>query len=212
MGRLFKKFAIVFVAASIAGVASGLLYQHFFSQPKGPDIPSLLWPNPKTVGDFELVDQYKRSFGLGELQGKWTFLFFGYSHCPDVCPLTLTVLKDVEKELRATPEAAKDVQYAFVSVDPARDTPEYLHEYVRYFNPDFIGLTGPEEKLSAFTRQLGVLYMHGEPDSNGSYLVDHTAAILLTDPEGRLVGLFQLPHEVPVITEQFRQIRQFLEG
>lgn len=212
MSLSVKKFAIVFVAASIAGLAGGLLYQHFFASAQRPEIPSLLWPNPKTVGEFELTDQYKRPFGLGRLQGKWTFLFFGYSHCPDVCPLALTVLNNVERELKTTPESAKDVQVAFVSVDPARDTPEYLHEYVAYFNPEFIGLTGSEESLEAFTRQLGVLYRLGEPDSNGFYLVDHTAAILLVDPEGRLVGLFQIPHEVPVISEQFRQIRGFVEG
>ena len=213
MKNRIMKFALVFVLAGAAGLAGGFVYQRLvFTQPERSEIASLLWPNPKVVGEFELVDQYKRPFGLSQLQGKWTFMFFGYSHCPDVCPVTLTVLRDVEEQLKTTPAEAKDVQFAFVSVDPARDTPEYLHEYLSYFNPDFIGLTGSDDNLGALTRQLGVLYKLQEPDSNGFYLVDHTAAILLTDPAGRLVGIFQLPHEGAYITDQFRQIRRFLEA
>ncbi len=103
------------------------------------------------------------------------------------------------------------MQYAFVSVDPERDTPERLGEYVAYFDRGFLGVSGSREELAALTRQLGVVYIHGDPDGEGNYLVDHTAAVLVSDPQARLIASLQAPHDAGTIAERLAAIRGFLD-
>ena len=177
-----------------------------------PDIPGLLWPNPKPIAPFSLTDQRGQPFDLDRLKGHWTFLFFGYTHCPDVCPMTLSVLASVAKQFSRSPAEAENVQFAFVTVDPARDTREHMAAYLPYFNKDFLGVSGPDDKLAGLTRQLGIVYLRSEPEADGSYLVDHTASILLVGPEGHLIALFSAPHDPLEIAERFGRIRQFVES
>ena len=177
-----------------------------------PQIPGLLWPTYKEITPFALVDQHGQPFDLNRLRNRWTFLFFGYSYCPDVCPVTLTVMNNVSQLLKKSLGVSEDIQFAFVSIDPARDTPEHLAAYVGFFNKDFIGVTGTEDALAELTRQLGILYIRNTPGPDGSYLVDHTASILLTGPDARLVALFGAPHDAHVIAERFERIRQLVEG
>ena len=177
-----------------------------------PDIPGLLWPNPKPIAPFSLTDQRGQAFDLERLKGHWTFLFFGYTHCPDVCPGSLAAMNTVARQLSGSPDEAKDVQFAFVTVDPARDTREQMAAFVAYFNKDFLGVSGTEDKLAGLTRQLGIVYLLGEPEADGSYLVDHTASILLVDPQGRLIALFSAPHNPVEMAERFGRIRRFVES
>ena len=160
---------------------------------------------------FHLTDHHGQPFGLDRLEGKWTFLFFGYTHCPDVCPMALSVLANVDKRLHGSGDATH-VQYVFVSVDPQRDTLAHLADYVTYFDKSFIGATAPEKELSLLTRQLGILYTRTEPDARGDYLVDHTASILLVDPKARLVAVFSTPHDATTIASRFSRIRHFVGG
>jgi len=176
----------------------------------GPAIQGLLWPNPKQVAPFELTDHHGQAFDLDRLKGRWSFMFFGYTHCPDVCPMTMDTLKRVAGRLEGQ-EAGADTQVVFVSVDPARDTPEHLKNYVEYFNPEFLGATGGAEQLMAMTRQLGIIYDLNDGDGKKDYLVDHSAAVLLTDPQGRLVGVFSAPHRAEDITARFEAMRGFLD-
>jgi len=113
-----------------------------------PGIEGLLWPSPRTLTPFTVTDHLGKPFGLEEMSGKWSLLFFGYTHCPDACPITLTVLKEFYEKLAAV-NAAGDVQIIFVTVDPARDTQAQMADYVRYFNDKFIGLTGTGEQIAA---------------------------------------------------------------
>lgn len=205
-------FVIASAIAVFLGAQAFLNFSAKAPATQRPDIPGLLWPNPKPLTPFELSDQRGESFNLDTLKGKWTFLFFGYSHCPDVCPIALSVMDQVAKTLASDPTNGKALQFAFVSVDPERDTPEHLAEYVAYFNPDFIGATGAEPQLAPLTRQLGILYLHNKPDVEGNYLVDHTASILLIDPQGRFISVFSAPHNAQDIAERFGKIRAFIEG
>jgi protein SCO1/2 len=210
-----RRFAVTLLLGGMVGLVLGLLvYQTWLgkSSEPPPNVPGFLWPNPKPVGPFTLADQNQQPFGLERLKDKWTFLFFGYTHCPDVCPLTLSVLSDVKERLQQSPQGTQDVQVVFVSLDPQRDTPEQIGRYVQYFEEDFVGVTGDEETLSELTRQLGIVYRKTEPGPRGDYLVDHTASILLTDPQARLVGVFGAPHKAQVIAERFSAIRGYLEG
>ncbi len=205
--------AMVIAAALVVAFGVGIVAREVVTG-AGPDadVPGLFWPDPKAVGPFELVDHGGTPFDLARLEGKWTLMFFGYTHCPDVCPVTLSVIKQAYGVLEREGVDVADLQTVFVSVDPERDTLDHLREYLGYFDPRFVGVTGDDEALQGLTRQLGVLYIRNEPDENGSYLVDHTASVLVLDPEHRLVGLLGAPHEALDIADRLTRIRAVVEG
>lgn len=166
----------------------------------------------KELADFTLAGAGNRTLRLSDLKGKWSFVFFGYTHCPDVCPLTLALLGQAFGVIEKNPEIFPELQAIFVSVDPGRDTPEALGDYVAYFNKRFLGATGSVAQIDAFSRQLGALYsVHApEPGKPGdSYLVTHNSTIFLVDPQGRLHGRFPAPHVPQEIAEVFLKIRAF---
>ena len=128
----------------------------------------------------------------------------GYTHCPDVCPLTLAMLAQVEKSLADLPEAQRP-QVVLMSVDPKRDTPERLAAYVKHFSPTFVGTTGTPEAVESFTRKLGVpVAIHMLED--GAYTVDHSAALFLIDPDAKLRAVFSTPHTSTNIVADYRRI------
>ena len=147
---------LVAVTAFIAGVYLALPTP---SNTATPDIEGLLWPNPPKVEAFSLIDAKGARFDETNLDGHWTLVFFGFTHCPDVCPGTLTTLKAVAGRLAGTPEFASRGQVLFVSVDPERDTPEVLQRYVEHFDPSFLAATAPPAELAAFKGQ--ELYLDG---------------------------------------------------
>lgn len=131
-----------------------------------------------------LTDHHLRPVTLKTFQGRLVVLFFGYTHCPDVCPTTLS---DMDAALKSMPpEAAAKVQVLFVTVDPERDTPEVLKAYVPYFNPTFLGLFGSESEVARVAKEFRIVYRrHVEPGASG-YLVDHSAGSYVLDGQGRL--------------------------
>ena len=172
------------------------------------DLVSVLWPEPKPLPELTLTDQLNRPLGRGQFMGHWTFLFFGYTACPDVCPTTLAILQAVAERVEAPTGMIAKPQYVFVSVDPQRDTPERLGDYVRHFNPDFIGATGTEEAIASLARALYILYERAESRSVDDYDINHTASILLIDPQARLFGKFSPPHTPADIVEKFGKLRE----
>ena len=174
-------------------------------------IQGLMWPNPKSLQAFSTIDQNGKEFGLQNLQGKWSFLFFGYTHCPDICPITLTVLDKIYDQLESMQQQS-EVQMIFVSVDPERDTSEQLHSYVSYFNEGFVGLGGSLEQIQGLTGQMGIAYFHDQPTATGDYMVDHSASIFLIDPQGQLISILSAPHQAEDILSRFREIRSFIEN
>ena len=173
------------------------------------NIEGLYWPNPKQIQDFNTLDQTGKSFGLEQLKGKWSFVFFGYTHCPDVCPITMSVMNETYKQLSTEDN---NLQIIFVSVDPERDTTEKLAQYVTYFNEDFIGLGGDTEMINSLTKQIGIAYYLNNEDQKEGYLVDHTASIFLFDAKARLVGKLSTPHETEKIIKQFTTIKEFINA
>ena len=169
--------------------------------------------------EFRLHDQNNRVFDRARLQGKWSYVFFGYTHCPDICPTTLVVLRDVQKIAGGREQG---IQYIFVSVDPERDKAATLKSYLPYFHPEFIGATGIQGELMRLTRALGAYYEAGEarggspatapgvalpPPSLESYEVHHSAAIFLIDPEARLRALFAGPHEAARLAQGLQRLK-----
>jgi len=145
--------------------------------------------------EIELTRGNGSSFRLSETRGKIVLLFFGYTSCPDVCPTTLAELKLALEKLGE--EKAKQVQVLFVTVDPERDTPERIQEYVDHFNKDFIGLSGAESDLANAWKNYGVFRETVEGTSAAGYLVNHTARVTLIDQQGnmRISFAFDTPVE-----------------
>jgi len=171
-----------------------------------PSIAGFVYPEPKTISQFSLSSQDGRPFDLESLKGKWSFVYFGYTYCPDVCPTTLAELARARKLLeQAGADAA--TQYVFVSVDPQRDTPQRLAQYVAFFDRTFLGATGSDEALSGLTRQIGVAYAFPEGKKGNRYAVDHSSIVALFDPDARLHAVFTPPQEAQGIAEGFRKIR-----
>jgi len=203
--------AVLVIACIIGGAMVGLMvFRHQeIKPPAHPGIEGLLWPSPRSLMPFTVTDHHGRPFALEQLSGKWSLLFFGFTHCPDICPITLSVLRDFYGKL-AGANAAGDVQIIFVTVDPARDTPEQVANYVRYFHEQFIGLTGTEEQIATLTGQLGVLSY--KVDNNENYAVDHSASVFLISPAGAWVGIFSPPQQAEDIHARFNAIRKFIDS
>jgi cytochrome oxidase Cu insertion factor (SCO1/SenC/PrrC family) len=142
-------------------------------------------------GDFTLIDHNGEAFHLSQLRGKVVLLFFGYTYCPDVCPTELAGIAAVVNALEA---AADDVQGLFVSIDPERDRPQVLKEYVHYFSRRLIGLTGAPEQIESVAGQYRVKFKK-VPRADGHYTMDHSAQLYLIDRQGRLSAV--VPYGLP---------------
>jgi len=168
---------------------------------------------PVPIFQISLTDHNGQNFRVRRLARKWTFMFFGYTHCPDVCPMALVDLNAVyhnlvEKGDLFFEKYNIDTQFIFVTVDPQRDTADELREYISYFNKDFIGLTAEPEMIEKMAQPLGVSYMRVPgKDSEGDYYIDHSASFLLIDPLGRLRAYFPPPHDPAQVADDFRGIR-----
>ncbi len=162
----------------------------------------------KPIHAFELTNHNNEIFDQTIFKGKWSFVFFGYTSCPDVCPTTLSVLSSVQSLQEK--DSLPDTQVLFISVDPARDTTELLASYVPYFNEDFIGATSEKVKIDGIIQQFGAAYEIEPETASGQYLVAHTSAIFLVDNLGRLVATFSQPHYAATISSQYRNIRTYL--
>lgn len=194
---MFGKLSPISLFMLIAAFALGIVlsFSDYYEQSvQEPSIKGLLWPNPKQLQQFGIMDQHGEFFNLNNLRGKWSFIFFGYTHCPDVCPLTMSLMNQISTKLSEQRNDIKQ-QVIFVTVDPERDTESVLQEYIDYFNPEFIGLGGTDIQVQSLARQIGVAYFLQDKDESDAYLVDHSASIFIVDPQGRLSGILAAPHE-----------------
>lgn len=150
---------------------------------------------PAPVGDFTLTSHNGDPVSLSDFRGKLVLVYFGYASCPDVCPMTMLQLAQARAEL---PERLQDdVQVLMVTVDPERDTPELLANYLGHFDKTFLGLTGTPEELDAAAAPLGIFYEKRAVDESETYFMDHTATVAVIDRQGRLrlVWPFGVPGE-----------------
>jgi protein SCO1/2 len=153
---------------------------------------TFVFEKPRIFKDFTLRDQHGDIFKLQQLEGKWSLLFFGYTGCPDICPTTMTLLKQVKDQLNE--EIREQVQFIMVSVDPARDTVDVLAQYIPYFDAEFIGLTGEFLDVKRFATQLNAAFMKVRTgDDPQDYSVDHSANIVLINPKGHYHGFIRAP-------------------
>ena len=181
--------AILFLsllALGVAGLAAKRLWRAEASLPQAETGVTRLSP-PLSLPGFRLQASNGKPFAREDLAGQWSLLFFGYTHCPDVCPATLKSLQAVTAQLRAR---GRPLRVVFVTLDPERDTPETLRDYLRYFDPAFIGLGGDAAELSRLREALGVYTARTEAHSAAGYLLSHTDRLFLLNPQGEVVALF----------------------
>lgn len=167
-----------------------------------PETATVL-PEGNPLPAFRLADHRGEPFTRAELAGRWTLVFFGFASCPDICPLTLARLSDAVERLDDTVEGSDVLGIAFVSVDPARDTPERLAAYASSFGERVLGVTGSPDQLAALAGPLGIYYRLGEGED---YTVEHSAAVLLIDPATRLRAIFAPPHDADAIARDLALI------
>ncbi len=194
------------VVALVAGIWLGQTLTD--KTPEPPlEIAGIYLPEPREITDFALVRQNGQPFTRENLKGQWSWLYFGYTYCPDLCPTTLLELNQLDRLLEQQ-GLNRDTAYLMISVDPGRDTPERLGEYVRYFNKKFQGVTGTSQELDQLARQLSVVYSIPTHQAGDSYTVDHSSTVILIDPDARLHAIFTSPHQPETLVTDFARIRE----
>ena len=186
--------AFVLAAGSLVLISGFVFSLWRIAPPPPPDLGANahVLPVPLEIPDFELVDHRGGVFDRAALEGGWSLLFFGYTYCPDICPVTLQKLAPVLDLLG--PDAR--LQAVFVSVDPARDDPARLAEYVAFFHPALIGASGEMAEIEKLTRAIGVYHEKSElPGTGDGYLVDHSSSLFLVGPSARLRAIFHEPED-----------------
>jgi len=200
---------LAFVAAALTpavlGVATWGYLQERATRPL--DINGYLLARPRALPAVELVDEQEAPFRSADFAGHWSYLYFGYTYCPDVCPLTLVTLASL-KTLLAAEQPAAVVEYYLVSVDPRRDTPERLRDYVAYFEPAFHGLTGGPGALAALAKATETLFDVPEGQDAHNYLVSHSSNVVLLDPRGYVHAVFTPPHEPARLAADFTKVAE----
>ncbi len=180
------------IAAFISLILGLLVASMMIPRPMTPEEAQKLgfyrFESPRAISDFSMQNQDSESVGIENLKGQWSILFFGFTTCPDICPTTLSVLAEAVDGIETPP------QVVMVSVDPDRDTPEKLSQYVPAFDPDFQGFVGTFDETVNLAQQVNVAFGKVPGGGSGSYLVDHTASLVLVDPEGRYAGFIKSPH------------------
>lgn len=202
----------VFILVAVVALIMGLTINRVLSG-KGPgdqtaliDAGVILLPQSRSLPSLSMSDQNGAPVAVDELKGKWTLVFFGYTYCPDICPTTLAQLRDIRTKLPQ--EAVDNMRVVLVSVDPDRDTPQQLKQYLGYFDPRYIGLTAPVADIQKLASALSIPFIPADTSKPG-YTVDHSGNLALIGPDGRQRGFIRSPlnaqklmAQLPVLLER----------
>ena len=185
------------LAAFIALVLGLFFYSFFESRTLSPaqllELGYYGYEQPRVLRPFSLVDQNDNEINADSLKGQWSLLFFGFTFCPDICPTTMGVLARAVEKMPTPPRVI------LVSVDPERDKPGQLRAYLPGFNSSFIGYTGEFDEIVKLATQLNIAFGKVPGPTEGTYLVDHSASIVVIDPQGRYRGFIKAPHDPATI-------------
>lgn len=171
-----------FLLIACAGISGG-----------APELNGTVYTEPRQTPEFTLQNAAGEAVSLQDYRGKVIPIYFGYTFCPDVCPLTMANLAQVQTEID---DDGDQMQVLMITVDPQRDTPQVVQDYVTSFHPAFVGLSGTDEQIAAATAPFGVFYEAAEGSAATGYLVDHTARIFVIDKSGELRVTYA--YDVPV--------------
>jgi protein SCO1/2 len=201
-----KKLHLVSIALFALGSGLAISWLVYDSRPITLQSATWFGDQARALPEFQLVDQNEHTFGNSDMAGKWNLLFFGYTHCPDICPASLQMLSTMleaidDKDVRDA------IQVIFVSVDPERDTSSILKAYVEYFNKNFIGASAPISQLQPLTQAIGISHsLNKSSEEQSVYEVSHSSAIILVNPEVKFTGLFGAPHDALAMSRDLVKI------
>lgn len=153
---------------------------------------------PRQLAEFQLIDDSGDIFLPDQFKDKWNILFFGFTYCPDICPLTMKQMSDVKQSLG---ENSEKIRFFLVSVDPDRDKPENLRTYLDNFDTEFKGLTGEIDQIYRFSTQVNAPFFPVVNNPDPNYTVDHSGSLVLISPEANYAGFFRAPHDTNKITK-----------
>ena len=196
----------VFILVALVALVMGLTFNKIMSGKGQVDTTSLidaaiiLLPQSRQLPEIKMTNQDGQPVQMDELNDKWSLLFFGYTFCPDICPTTLAQLRQIKSEL---PQAAQDkLQIVLVSVDPNRDTPQQLKQYLGYFDPTFVGLTpGSVDELQTLANAVSIPFIPADT-SKPNYTVDHSGNLALIGPDGTQRGFIRAPFNTQKMVAQ----------
>lgn len=198
--------ATVLSIVAVMVVFFGLFLNKVLREPpltreKMQDQGVILFDPPRIIKPFTLLNQHGDAFGLDNFLGKNSLIFFGFTHCPDICPTELAELSRLHQALSA--ENRQSLQIILVSLDPARDTVDVLKPYLEYFNPEFIGLTGDFPDIMRLSNNVNVAF--NKVPQGDSYTIDHTSHIVYVNSRGHYAGFIKTPFRIPAL-------KTFIEG
>jgi protein SCO1/2 len=197
-------------AIALVAALAGVYVARMLNQPAVPSLESgTSLPQPRVLPEFNLVDAQGKATSTAALRGHPTLVFFGFTHCPDVCPTTLALLANVQKQAAQQDPAVAGIKVALISVDPERDTPEQLGSYIASFRGDFIGLTGDTSEIVKATRAFGVASARVDL-GGGNYTMDHSAAVFMLDSQARIVAVFTPPLSAAALTRDLARLAPVL--
>jgi len=199
--------SILALAASVAALLAFSGSNIFINKQVPAELLAVLKVTPVPLQPFSLIDQNNKPFTLKQLHNKSTLIFFGYTSCPDICPTTLATLNQIYKKLKGT-LSYKNLNIVFISVDPQRDTTDNLREYMKYFNKDFLGVTGNKDDIDLFIKQFNAAYIIEEKTLDEDYQISHASSIFLVSPQADIIASFSPPHNSKTIISQLVMINE----
>jgi protein SCO1 len=200
-----NRYWISVAAIAVAAALAGVYVARMLGQPAVPSLESgTAFPKPRPLAEFNLVDTHGAPAPTASLRGHPTLAFFGFTHCPDVCPTTLALLANVQKQV-----AQPGLKVALISVDPERDDPEQLGRYIASFGGDLIGLTGTPPEISKATKSFGVAAARVDLPG-GDYTMDHSATIFALDSDARIVAVFTPPFNSAALARDIARLAPVL--
>jgi len=202
--KLAKILIILFALAALLG---GIFASHFYRQKNSLDAAkaATIFSPPQEIAKFSLIDTKGRVFNNNSYWGHWTFIFFGFTSCAQICPPTMNNLNQMYQILLKEQQNPMP-QVVLVSIDPEHDTMKKLGDYVQSFNPHFQGATGDKAEIDKLSSSLGILYLKTKDKKTGAESIDHSGAILLIDPAGKLAAIFSPPHDPAAMAKDFELI------
>ena len=213
MGRSLRitLFVLLLLVVLIFGLTVGRQVFLGSSEPApAPDLSqynTYVYDQPRELAEFTLTNEQGETVTRDSLKGRWTFVFVGYTNCPDICPAAMANLRRTNSLL---PAELPQPDYLLVTADPEHDTPEKLKAYTGFFGENFHGLTGDLDTLREVAKSVSAVFVHREVD--GQLLVDHSGHFALLNPEGKLQALIQPPHKPEELVQAYERIYQWAKA
>ncbi len=200
---MFNRTTLLILLVALATGAGLVAAEYVYNRqtPAGPELTTVRrLSQPRELPSFQLQQSDRTQLIPGELRGHWTVVFLGFTACPDICPTTLAQLAQAQKRWESMPESVRP-RVLFVSVDPERDTVERIGEYAHSFHKDTLAATADIPALERFTKSLSLVFAkvpQGQDAAADQYTIDHSSALVLLDPQGRMAGVIQQTEQTPL--------------